>query len=112
VSRLAVERVVFLENVDKPLGLGGRSEGLDKVFERNPKMGRLHTEIWLDDSTMPATVILQHADSGEEECVPYTLVRSCRMVASRATAKKYREDAAKARAEAGQAVTATARKAS
>jgi hypothetical protein len=112
VGRVAIERVVFVDHVEKPLGMGGKSEGLDKVFEREPKMGRLHTEIWLDDSTMPALIVLQHAQSGEEECVPVTQVKSMRTVKSRADARKYREDAAKAKAEAGQAVTSAVKRAS
>lgn len=94
MARISIDRVTFLLDVEKPLGMQGRSEGLDKVFERHPRMGRHPVEIWLDDSTMPSTVVLRDPNSGEEECVPMSNVKGYRLTASRDAAAAHRAKSA------------------
>jgi hypothetical protein len=90
VSRIAIDRVTFVIDVEKPLNERGGSPGLDKVFERHPKMGRHPTEIWLDDTTVPSVIVLRDPVSGEEECVPLSNVKGYRTSASRDAAAAYR----------------------
>jgi hypothetical protein len=75
MSRIALERVVFEENIDKPLNEQGASPGLDKVFELSPKMGRYPTELFLDGNL----IIVRDPKSGREELVPLSFVRQMRV---------------------------------
>jgi hypothetical protein len=77
MSRIALERVVFFENLDKPLNEKGASPGLDRIFERHPKMGRFGYELWLDGEI----IIIRDPKSGREEEAHVTTARQWRRLA-------------------------------
>lgn len=78
MSRIPLDRVVLVENVDHPLNEHGKQAGLDKIFDRRPTMGRRQFELFWDSGL----VVIRNPKSGHEEQVPIHMVRQMRTVAS------------------------------
>lgn len=70
MSRVALERVVFRENVNKPMNEHGKSPGMDKVFETHPTLARQGYSLFWE----AGFVIIVDQKSGEEEHVPGSVV--------------------------------------
>jgi hypothetical protein len=75
-----LERVVLLEAVDRPLGLGGQSPSTEKIFESSGKHGRPGYDLRCDYPWILITDLV----SGEEEMVHVSLLRSMRRARARA----------------------------
>lgn len=84
MSRIELERVVLIDHIDKPLNKSGASPGMDKVFERNPKMGRWACRLYWDG---PVVQIVD-PESEEVEEVPLHFVRQMRRYKERGKAEK------------------------
>lgn len=91
---LELERVVFLENIDKPLNTKGEVPGLDKVFDADPRSGMRHSYRL---QLVGAFVKVSDYESGHFEMVPVSLVRQMREMRE-VTAKRVAEREEKRRA--------------
>lgn len=87
MSRIALDRVVLNDPIDKPLNRSGKMPGLERVFDRRgsgplDKAGRPVNEarydLWFD----AGLITIRDKDSHHEELVPMHMVRQMRTVAS------------------------------